>query len=314
MTADEVASEPRRIHIPCPRFDLAALDYGNSNAPAMLLVHGMRDLAWSMDSIARAFRDRFHVVALDLRGHGDSGQPGYYAMPHFVADIHTVVESLPLERPVIIGHSFGGEVVSQFAGTFPEVPSACVLIEGLGPPPWEGEGSEAIRKQMARSSVEAQRTIAQEGRRLPDLDTALERLRGAHESLDAERARFLATQGTAPHSEGGLRWKWDPMLRTMWGSFSREQMEERWTWVECPVHVVMGGQSGAWWNRGPRAELMQKTEGSYLPAPELARRLALFQDASCSEIPGAGHMVHFDAPEALNRTLDEFLSDKGLVA
>jgi pimeloyl-ACP methyl ester carboxylesterase len=279
----------------------------------MLLVHGMRDLAWSMDSIARAFRDRFHVVALDLRGHGDSGQPGYYAMPHFVADIHSVALSLPLERPVIIGHSFGGEVVSQFAGTFPEIPRACVLIEGLGPPPFEGEGSEAIRKQMARSSVEGQRTIAQEGKRLPDLETALARLRAAHESLDAERARFLATQGTTAHSQGGLRWKWDPMLRTMWGSFSRDLMEERWTWVECPVHVVMGGQSGAWWNRGPRADRTKETQGSYLPAPELARRLALFDDATCTEIAGAGHMVHFDAPQLLNRTIDAFLAERNLL-
>ena len=313
MTAASVLGEPpQRVRIPSPRFDLSALDYGNPEAPPMLLVHGMRDLAWSMDCVAQAFRDRFHVVSLDLRGHGDSGQPGYYAMPHFVADIHTVLTEFALEHPIIIGHSFGGEVASQFAGTFPEIPRACVLIEGLGPPPWEGEGSEAIRKQRARSSVEAQRTIEPEGRQVPDLDTAVERLRAAHPSLSAEHARFLATQGTREHSRGGLRWKWDPYLRTMWGSFSREQMEERWSWVECPVHVVMGGQSASWWSRGPRRDQMKPASGSYLPAPELERRLALFSDASCSEIAGAGHMVHFDEPEALNTMIERFLVERKL--
>jgi pimeloyl-ACP methyl ester carboxylesterase len=310
MTAATALGEPpRRIRIPCPRFDLSALDYGNVEAPPMLLVHGMRDLAWSMDCIAQAFRDRFHVVALDLRGHGDSGQPGYYAIPHFVSDIHTILTKQGLSRPILIGHSFGGEVVSQFAGTFPEVPRACVLIEGLGPPPWEGEGSEAIRKQMARSSVEDQHTIEPEGRQVPDLDTAVERLRAAHPSLGSDHARFLAAEGTRAHSRGGLRWKWDPYLRTMWGSFSRDMMEERWSWVECPVHVVMGGQSASWWSRGPRAKPVKPVSGSYLPAPELARRLELFSNASCSEIAEAGHMVHFDQPEALNAAIESFLAE-----
>lgn len=312
MTARHDSAEPQRVGIACPRFELSALDYGNASAPSMLLVHGMRDLAWSMDSVAQAFRDRFHVVALDLRGHGDSGQPGYYAMPHFIADIHTTLSRLSLQTPIIIGHSFGGEVVSQFAGTFPEVPRACVLIEGLGPPPWEGEGSEAIRKRMVRDSIEAQQAIKPEGKQLPDLETAVQRLRAAHPTLSEERSLFLATQGTRAHSQGGLRWKWDPFLRTMWGSFSREQMEERWGWVECPVHVVMGGRSAAWWIRGPRANSKQSPTGSYLPAPELERRLSLFSDATCTEIADAGHMVHFDQPEALNVAIDAFLSEREL--
>ena len=128
----------KQLRIRSHRIEISALDYGNPDAPPMLLVHGMRDLAWSLDSIAREFADRFRVVALDLRGHGDSEHVGYYALPHFVIDLRQTIAALDLERPILVGHSFGGELVVQYAALFPEVPSACILIEGLGPPPWEG--------------------------------------------------------------------------------------------------------------------------------------------------------------------------------
>ena len=144
---------PEAIRIEGARVELAALDYGRGNeaAPPMLLIHGMRDLAWSMDSIAQHFRDRYRVIALDLRGHGDSDAPGAYAIQHFVGDLHLAVRRLGLERPTIVAHSFGGEVATQFAGLFPEIPSACVLIEGLGPPPWEGEANAAARRHTLQT-------------------------------------------------------------------------------------------------------------------------------------------------------------------
>jgi pimeloyl-ACP methyl ester carboxylesterase len=299
---------PESIRIPTRQFELAALDYGNPGAPPMLLVHGMRDLAWSLDSVAQAFCDRYRVVSLDLRGHGDSGRPGYYAIPHFVSDLHRSIEHLHLDQPVIVGHSFGGEVASQLAGIFPELPSACVLIEGIGPPPWEGEGSELLRRNMARRAIESLDSIATHGRSLPDLDTAMRRLHDTHPNLDDERLRELATAGTRPHPEGGICWKWDPMLRTMFGSSSREQIEERWKWITCPVLVVTGGESGTWWAKGPPGLKSPSPERTaYLAPSELERRLALFADVECVEIPGAGHMVHFDAPGPLNAAIDDFL-------
>jgi pimeloyl-ACP methyl ester carboxylesterase len=300
---------PESIRIPTRQFDLAALDYGNDGAPPMLLAHGMRDLAWSLDSIAQAFCDRYRVVSLDLRGHGDSGRPGYYAINHFVSDLHRTILHLELERPIVVGHSFGGEVASQLAGIFPELPSACVLVEGLGPPPWEGEGSEALHRAMARRTVESLDSIATHGRSLPDLETAMQRLKQTHPKLGPERLRMLAAAGTRPHPEGGICWKWDPMLRTMFGSFSRDQIEERWGWIECPVLVVIGGESGTWWSQGPPGmSTPREKRRAYLPPSELDRRLGLFRDVRCVEIPGAGHMLHFDAPDALNDAIEAFLS------
>src|SRR5687767_2161172 len=89
---------PKALRVRSHRIEIAALDYGNPGASPMLLIHGMRDLAWSLDSIAQAFRDRFRVIALDLRGHGDSDHVGYYALPHFILDVRAAVRGLELER------------------------------------------------------------------------------------------------------------------------------------------------------------------------------------------------------------------------
>jgi len=298
---------PKALRVRSHRIEVAALDYGNPDAPPMLLVHGMRDLAWSLDSIAQAFRDRFRVVALDLRGHGDSDHVGYYALPHFILDVRAAVRGLGLEKPVLVGHSFGGEVVAQYAGLFPEVPCAVVLVEGLGPPPWEGEGSREAGTFWARSMVERLDAIDPEGRALASFDEAAERIRASHPRLDPARARFLAEQGVRPHPAGGLRWKWDPYLVTTWGSFNFGQMEQMWSRIQAPTLALNGARSGEFWRRDVGNARRGGDQEAYLAPDELQRRLDCFRDVECVEIPGAGHMVHFDAPDALNAALDAFL-------
>jgi pimeloyl-ACP methyl ester carboxylesterase len=303
------AAAPKAVRLRSHRIEIAALDYGDpgSGAQPMLLVHGMRDLAWSLDSVAQFFRDRFRVVALDLRGHGDSDHVGYYALPHFILDVRAAVRGLGLERPVLVGHSFGGEVTAQYAGLFPEVLGALVLIEGLGPPPWEGEGSREAGTFWARTMVERLDGIDPEGRQLADLDEAAERILAGHPRIDPLRARFLAEQGVRPHPKGGLRWKWDPFLVTTWGSFNFGQMEQMWSRIRVPTLAVNGARSGEFWRRDlGRAKRGGEIE-AYLAQDELQRRLACFPDVECVQVPGAGHMVHFDEPDALNEAIDAFL-------
>ena len=306
---------PKQLRIRSHAIELSVLDYGEPGpgaAPGMLLLHGMRDLAQSLDPIAERFCDRFRVVALDLRGHGDSDHVHYYALQHFVIDVRAAILGLELGRPVLIGHSFGGEVASQYAGLFPEVPRALVLVEGIGPPNWEGEGSREAGLFWARNSIEALDQLSPHGKRVADLDEATARIRRNHRRLDPARARLLAEAGTRPHPEGGLRWKWDPFLRTSWGGFNFRQIEESWERVSCPTLVVNGGASGDFWTRGRKRPRETGETGGYLPEAEFLRRLAFFPDAESVEIPGAGHMVHFDEPRALCDAIDAFLHRRGI--
>jgi pimeloyl-ACP methyl ester carboxylesterase len=284
---------------------LGLLDYGDpGDAPPLVLLHGIRDLAWSMDPIAQALRDRYRVLSLDLRGHGASDHPGGYTFPHYAADLHHVLERLGIERATLVGHSLGGQIVCVYAGLFPERVRALVTVEGLGPPraPLADEVEE--RKAHGRSAIEMLASLDARPRRLADLDEACARVRANHPSLDERRARFLTERGTVAHPGGGLRWRWDPRVQGTWSSTTRMANEERWGWVRCPTLIVTGGRAGAFWR--DRRGMKEAEDGGMSPA-ERARRVACFRDARHLEIAGAGHMVHFDAPGELNRAIVEFL-------
>ena len=108
---------------------LQVYDYGNDGAPPMLLVHGIQDFALALQPLAEAFRDQYRVVSCDLRGHGDSDKPGVYTMAHYLADLRALFIQLEMEKPVLVGHSLGSQIVCQYGGVFPEVPRAIVSID-----------------------------------------------------------------------------------------------------------------------------------------------------------------------------------------
>lgn len=272
-------------------------DWGNADAPPLIIVHGLRDHSHSFDDLARGLLDRFHVFALDLRGHGDSETTPYYSFGHFVMDLRNMVRALRLERPILIGHSMGGEVVAHYCGCFPDVPSRAVIIEGLGPPPadmgeevqWTVDGFGRIDRAF----------VGPPG--LKDLDAAYARLRERNPRLPEAKARELALLGTRAREDGMLEWKFDAMLTTMslTGPFQLEYSMALWQRISAPTLIIHGSASGEFWRSKPGA--------IYLDADDLARRLTCFRDHRFLEIAGAGHMVHFDRPRELVTAIREFL-------
>lgn len=272
-------------------------DWGDAAAPPLIIVHGLRDHSHSFDDLARGLLDRFHVFALDLRGHGDSETTPYYSFGHFLLDLHNLIRALRLERPVIIGHSMGGEVVAHYGGSFPELPARLVIIEGLGPPPvnmdderrWTVDGFARIDRALAGHPG------------LRDLDAAYRRLRERNPRLSESKARELALLGTRAREDGTLEWKFDAMLTTMavTGPFNLEYSMAFWRRITAPSLIIHGAESGEFW---------RSTRGAiYLDADDLARRLACFRTQQFVELAGAGHMVHFDRPRDLVTTIRQFL-------
>jgi pimeloyl-ACP methyl ester carboxylesterase len=272
-------------------------DWGTPDAPPLVIVHGLRDHSHSFDDIARGLLDRFHVLALDLRGHGDSETTPYYHFGHFVLDLHNMIRALRLAHPVLVGHSMGGEIAAKYAGCWPEVPSRLVMIEGLGPPPpdmqrevvWTIDGFARIDRAFAGPPG------------LRDLEAAYRRLREKNPRLPEAKARELALLGTRAREDGMLEWKFDAMLATMavTGPFSLEYARAFWRRVTAPTLVVHGAESGEFW-RGSRG-------APYLDPEDLTGRLAAFRDARLVTIAGAGHMVHFDRPRELLIAIRDFL-------
>lgn len=296
---------PTHITIEAPTVALAGWDYGNRGARPLVMVHGLTDLAWSLHPVASALADRFHVVTYDLRGHGDSGQPGRYAVANFVSDLRVVLAELGLDRPVLFGHSLGAIVTSWYAGTWPDEPAALVMLEGLGPPPRVGEDDPAGRLAIAQAAIE---TVTGDPTRRPmeSIDAAEARLARAHPSLDPERRADLAARSTRLLPDGGLAWKFDPFVRDWSATFTHQAEEERWRAIRCPVLLVTGERAWEqWWKPTGESRPGPGFDGP-MSAAERERRLACFTHVEHHEI-AAGHMVHYDAPDEVARLTSDFL-------
>jgi pimeloyl-ACP methyl ester carboxylesterase len=269
------------------------LDWGNEGAPLLMLVHGMKDHARSWDWTARALRDRWHVVAPDLRGHGDSewSRDGAYMHAFHIVDIADLVDALGQDKLTIIGHSYGGNVVGRYAALFPQRVRKLVLVDSLGPSDevlagWAAEGPikrtrEWIEKRRAAGA--ATRTP----RRMATLEEAVARMAAANRHLSKEQAQHLAVHGVRRHSDG-YRWKYDPVI----GSFLPEDFSINstgfWREVTAPTLLCWGAES---WTSNP----------------EVDGHAGCFRDRRTVVFEKSGHWLHHDQLEDFLALLHEYL-------
>ncbi len=110
------------------------LEWGNAAAPTILLLHGGNQSAHSWDLVSLALQDRYHIVALDQRGHGDSewARDADYSSQAMAADVVAFCEALGLMEPIIMGHSMGGFNTVRVTLVEPNLPKAIVLVD-MGP-------------------------------------------------------------------------------------------------------------------------------------------------------------------------------------
>jgi pimeloyl-ACP methyl ester carboxylesterase len=291
---------------PLGREQVAVYDLGpppGQSRGDVVLLHGMADVARSLEPLARSLADQYHVVAYDARGHGRSTHPGAYSQYHFVGDLLGVIEACGLADPILIGHSLGGQTVANFAGLYPDQVTAAVEMEGLGPPTMHPPNTAPVRLDHDRAMVEALRSSPHH-RPQPDIASAASRLTKVHTRLDPDRALLLAEEGTVPGPEGGRVWRHDERTWHWIASIDYDALARRWAAVTAPVLAVSGAEAWeGWWARpgGPSQGRTRMTD------QQLAERLALFADLEHVEVPEAGHMLHFDQPDRINQLVNDFL-------
>jgi pimeloyl-ACP methyl ester carboxylesterase len=299
-------SEPERLIVNANgvKLNIYRLGPDMSDAPPpVVMLHGMRDVGLSLLPIAEAVAETHPVFLMDLRGHGDSDQPGGYAMVQLIYDLHVVMSEL-LEVPAILfGHSLGGHVVCRFAALFPDRVLGAVVVEGLGPPDGRAPEEVAARLQMEGERLIGSLSIPEQQRPLPDLAFAAGRLMANNPRLTEERAMELARRGTRVR-DGQLEWNFDPRVQTVFVGSDADASERYWSNVRCPVSIIAGDLAGEYWSRAMPAG--SDWTGNFAPG-ELEARVATFPDAELSRMPGSGHMVHFDEPERLAEATIDFL-------
>lgn len=264
---------------------LRVCQWGPSDGPAVVLVHGILDQAIVWEPVAEALAEAgYHVIAPDLRGHGLShASPAVegYGLLSFVADLSCLVESLELDSFVLAGHSLGSLVALLYTNFYPARVLGLVPIENL-----VLAGCDKLDMQSAlQKDVECLRRTHQHTV-LPDLDAAIKLLRAARPGVDAGLARRLCERGT--RQEGcGLVWRWDPILRTRLGlRFPGRQGQylDMLRQIRVPVSLVFGKHSA--FTREEDANLL----------------LAAMPHARITHAAGT-HDVHLEDPRAIVRAV-----------
>lgn len=275
------------------RLKLHYADWGNPDAPPLLLIHGGRDHCRSWDWVAEELRSDWHVIAPDLRGHGDSAwsPDGNYEMAPFVYDLAQLIHQLDLAPVTIVSHSMGGNIAIRYTGLYPENVRKLVAIEGLGPSPAMLAERAAIGiGQRFRNWVDEKRKAA--GRipkRYPSLEAALERMKAENAYLTDEQAHHLTIHGISRNEDGSWTWKFDNYLN-IWSAFDmpNEELKAIWSSITCPVLMLYGADSWA-------------------SNPEKDGRIADFKTAKVIEFENAGHWLHHDQFDRFVAELNAFL-------
>jgi pimeloyl-ACP methyl ester carboxylesterase len=124
-------------------------------APVLVLVHGLSSNRHIWDLVAPDLARRYHVVALDQRGHGESDQPETgYDFASIVADLAAFLDALNLHQPVLlVGHSWGASVVLHFAVEHPDRTAGLVLLDGGTSSPGERLTWDETLQRLTRSTV-----------------------------------------------------------------------------------------------------------------------------------------------------------------
>ena len=234
-------------------------EWGEPGRPQILLLHGGNQSAHSWDLVSLHLSDRYHVFALDQRGHGDSewNRELDYSIDSMVSDAAAFIEDQQLRRPIVFGHSMGGRVTLTMALRHPDLASALVIVD-IGPEVSE-EGGKTIQNFVIRN-IE-----------FDDIDVFVDNV----QKYDPFRTRA--------HIERTVKYN---MLRRVDGKYiskvdhrripvkNAELTIDHVRSLTCPVLIVRGAKSN-------------------VITPEAAERFAdALQDGRLVTVANCGHNVH----------------------
>jgi len=205
------------------------VDWGGEGKPPLVMVHGLDRNARTFDHLATRFTSKYRVIAIDMRGHGDSGwdPQGRYLVEDHLGDLEGIVQQLKLRNLVLWGNSTGGRVVQVFAGQHPDLVSH-VISEDVGP-----ERPRQIADNYAKRVQQEQAGWASE-------EELLAQLKKGNPRMPTAVLEPYVRYGTKKRADGRIEWKRDPQLvkgfvaTDLW-RFVRN--------IRAPILYIIGGRS-----------------------------------------------------------------------
>ena len=264
-------------------------DWGNPSAPPVLLLHAYTSHARSWDTVAKGLADRFRVLALDLRGHGESAWAPSYQELRLVGDVVEFVETLGLGTFSLVGFSIGGSAAITYAQLYPDRVERLVAFECFTDP-------DVAEEAPYRHALLAHLRLV---RSLPEMFTAPEEAVAAFRPLAPYAAedelRHWMLGGLTQEPNGPWTWRYDPIFRVPASTSGRlnaapDVLAPRLAGVRCPTLLVAGAES---W-------MVEPTQ----------RMLTLDPQAYMVTIPRAGHWVPLDNPRGFHAAVSQFLNEE----
>jgi pimeloyl-ACP methyl ester carboxylesterase len=284
--------EPTSLRVPATNgLTLHALEWSAEGVP-MVLIHGFGNEAHLWDDFAPTVAEHYRVVAVSLRGHGDSDwdPEGRYDYDSHVADLVAVTDALGIDRMVLVGFSLGGRVAMLYAGLHPEKLAGLVIVDSA--PELDARGTTRIRMEVAEHQAPAFSSIAEYETVLAHnypvaAPEAIKRM-AKHGLKQREDGKWVLKMDTAYRGVDGPRLSADDMA-----AHEAKNMKKMWAALEklpCPTLVV----------RGAASDIM---------SPDVADRMVeeVIPNATLAVIPQAAHSVMTDNPKGFNDAVGKFV-------
>ena len=252
---------------------LHVLDWGGEGRTPLVLLHGFTGNAHAWDTLSIALQPRFHVYAVDQRGHGDSDPAEVYNPAVAFDDISGIVDQLGLQSFVLVGLSMGGRNAMYYTAKRPGKIQKLVIVD-IGP---------EISKRAAQPSSGPPEPDTWES-----IEQAAQHLYRGNPYPGIHYYRWVASHSLKQRPDGAIVWKWHPSVKER-----RSQLDLDW-WALlrtiAPPTLVLRGESSPILDR------------------DVAERMAKeLPNGRFVEIPRAVHTLHEDNPEAVLSALGEFL-------
>ncbi len=249
-----------------------------AGAPTLVLLHGFTGHARSWDAFADAMTDRYRVLALDQRGHGETAwaPPNGYARRELVDDLEAFVKALGLSGFALLGLSMGGGVTFEYAGRRPKELARTSIVDIA--PETVADGMNRIRTGLDAKDVFAS----------PDEAFAQARKANSRPPEAIHRARIEAALMRT--EDGQWTWRYDRALRA--SGLPPRDIEAGWRAcanINVPAQLIRG-------------------EHSDILSPAIAKRMMeTIPNLRLDEVKDSGHSVPLDAPDGFLKAAREFL-------
>ena len=271
--------------------ELHLLRWSEDGVP-VILVHGFGNEAHIWDDFAPAIAETYQVLAMDLRGHGDSAwdSQGRYDYPDHQADLEAVVEGLGFERVVLVGHSLGGRVCIRYAAAHPDIVAGLVIVDSA--PELDPRGIVRISQDVEQHRDPSFESVEQYENYLST----------AYPAATAAAIRRMAKHGLRQRDDGRYALKMDIAFRTRVAEgtdpqeiAAAEEASTQALWealrkIECPSLVV----------RGAASDIMSADVADRMVEDEMS-------NATLAVVAQAGHSVMTDNPDAFRDCVCAFM-------